>query len=71
MPTYKLHYPDSRSHTDIALEFEAQDACQALVVVQEKHDCRRVQLLEEGAPLCELRREEVDSDTIWVVGRPE
>ena len=68
MKTYEIRFPDAAEQEE-AMKFEADDVCDALLVLQEKEPPRRAELWEDGRKLCQLARRRVDTGDIWVVGQ--
>lgn len=68
MHTYELRYPDARPNDEAAVEFQAVDVCEALIVIQKKAEPKRLELWEDGRKLCDLTRSRVDGDDLWIVG---
>lgn len=69
MHTYELHHADSPQRDGPMLQFKAEDPCAAILIAQKRAPGLRVELWEDGEPVCELSRATVGDDEIWIVGQ--
>ena len=68
MKTYEVRYPDS-AEQERTLKFNANDVCDALLVLQEREPPKKAELWENGRKLCQLARHRVETGDIWIVGQ--
>ena len=68
MHIYELRCPAQSDGEQIALEFRAEDPCEALLIAQKHPRDSRMELWEDGEKVCELTRTEVGGGDIWIVG---
>lgn len=72
MHSYELVFPDGREDAVRRLQFEAEDPSTALRIAHQQSGTRLMELWQDGEKLCELRREPVGSDEVWIVsGSPD
>lgn len=60
---------DSPQDDGAILEFKAEDAGAALLTAQKRAPSTRVEMWEDGQPVCELKRTKLGEDEIWIVGQ--
>jgi hypothetical protein len=71
MHDYELHHADSSQHSGPMLQFKAEDPCMAILIAQKRAPSSRVELWENGEPVCELTRAKVGDGEIWIVGQDD
>lgn len=68
MHSYELRWSAEKSHKVKSFRFQADDPSQALSIAHGRNEARLFELWEDGRKVCNLTRDPVGSEEVWVVG---